>query len=55
MHILLLKFVDLKLHVFAEPKAQEVDWMKAAMDFPFYLYCGKAQLISQQVAIYAVQ
>jgi len=37
---LLLK-LDLNLQVFTEPDAEEVDWMKAGIDFLSYLYCGK--------------
>ncbi|CAM1319304.1 Uncharacterised protein g7168 [Pycnogonum litorale] len=37
---LMLK-LDLNLHVFTEPDAEEVDWMKAGIDFLSYLYCGK--------------
>ena len=37
---LLLK-LDLNLQVFTEPDAEEVEWMKAGIDFISYLYCGK--------------
>jgi len=37
---LLLK-LDLNLQVFTEPDAEEVDSMKAGIDFLSYLYCGK--------------
>jgi len=37
---LLLK-LDLNLQVFTEPDAEEVDWMKAGIEFLSYLYCGK--------------
>ena len=37
---MLLK-LDLNLQVFSELDAEEVDWMKAGMDFLSYLYCGK--------------
>ena len=51
---MLLKY-DLKLKVFADPEAKEVDWMQAGMEFLSYLYCGEALPISQSVAIYTVQ
>jgi len=37
---LLLK-LDLNLQVSTEPDAEEVDWMKAGIDFLSYLYCEK--------------
>jgi len=37
----LLPKLDLNLQVFTEPAAEEVDWMKAEIDFLSYLYCGK--------------
>ena len=37
---LLLK-LDLNLQVFTEPDSEEVDWMKAGIEFLSYLYCGK--------------
>jgi len=37
---LLLK-LNLNLQVFTEPDAEEVDWVKAGIDFFSYLYCGK--------------
>jgi len=36
---LLLK-LDLSLQVFTESDAEEVDWMRAGIDFLSYLYCG---------------
>ena len=37
----LLLDLDLNLQVFTEPDADEVDWIKAGIDFLSYLYCGK--------------
>jgi len=49
---LLLK-LDLNLQVLTELGAEKVDWMKAGIDFLYYLYCGKI-MESQQFEIHII-